>query len=478
MNATDLECRALLTTNFMSFVERCFMELHPDLRFSYAPYLEVLAAKLASAVSGDGPRRLIINLPPRSLKSISASVALPAWILGHDPTKQIICASYGQDLADKLAHDTRTILSSRFYRELFPGTVISPSKRAVDDFSTTKYGFRMSTSVGGVLTGRGADIIVIDDPQKPGEALSETLRRSVNDWYDNTLVSRLNNKETGVIIIVMQRLHRDDLVGHVLESGEGWEVVNFPAIAEEDQKITVRTIVGPFTFSRRAGQVLDPSRESLATLETIRQTIGTYNFYAQYQGNPTPVGGAMILRDWLQYYDPAGYLPPFSMILQSWDTANKSGELNDYSVCTTWGLYDGRYYLLHVFRKRLIYPDLKRAVVDLASRFQPHRILIEDKASGTQLIQELKAACVPGVTSYEPPPQTDKIMRVNAQTAKFEAGWVLLPSGETWLEDFVRELTVFPGDKYDDQVDSTTQALDYLGNEGMGLDIWAKLGRM
>lgn len=477
MTNPELEFKALLKMDLMSFVVRCFSELQSTQRLSFAPHLEVMAAKLADTLLGKGPKRLIINLPPRSLKSITVSVAAVAWLLGHDPSKQIICASYGQDLADKLARDTRAIMARSFYRNVFPGTVLSSAKLSVNDFYTTKQGFRMATSVGGVLTGRGADIIIIDDPLKPDEALSEARRGAVNDWYDNTLLSRLNSKEKGIIVIVMQRLHQDDLVGHVLDRGEDWGILSFPAIAEEDEHYIVETPIGPRAFKRKVGDVLDPSRESLETLQGIKQLIGTYNFASQYQQNPTPVGGAMVLTDWLQYYEPAAPLPRFTMVIQSWDTANKGGELNDYSVCTTWGLYDGRYYLLHVLRQRLNYPDLKRKVVDQVARYNPTHVIVEDKASGTQLIQDLKSQGVYQIKPYEAPPQTDKIMRLHAQTAQFESGHVLLPRSAPWLAEYVRELTTFPGTKFDDQVDSTTQALDYLSTTGRSLEIWIKLGQ-
>src|ERR1700727_1485264 len=211
-------------------------------------------------------RRLIINLPPRSLKSHCSSIAFIAWLLGHNPAIQIIAASYGQDLADKLARDTRTLMEADWYRALFP-TRLS-ARKAVNDVTTTAGGTRMATSVGGVLTGRGADVIVIDDPLKPDQALSEVGRKAVNEWFDNTLLSRLNNKETGIIIIVMQRLHQDDLVGHVLEQAD-WDVISFPAIAEQDERYTVPTPCGPFRFERKKGEVLDRSRESLETLMAI-----------------------------------------------------------------------------------------------------------------------------------------------------------------------------------------------------------------
>jgi hypothetical protein len=259
----------------------------------------------------------------------------------------------------------------------------------VNDFMTTAQGFRMATSVGGVVTGRGGDIIIVDDPLKPGEALSDTGRKAVNEWFDNTLLSRLNNKEKGIIIIVMQRLHQDDLVGQVLERG-GWEVLNFPAIAEEDECHVIETIFGTRTFTRKAGEALHPQRESLESLRRTRELVGEYTFLSQYQQAPVPKGGAMIKTDWFRYYPPAQLPNSFTYTLQSWDTANKSGELNDYSVCTTWGVAGGKYYLLDVFRRRLEYPDLKRAVWEQARRYPHPKVLIEDKGSGTQLIQELK----------------------------------------------------------------------------------------
>jgi predicted phage terminase large subunit-like protein len=466
------EYEFVLRHDLMSFIERSFYELNPQTSFSSSPHIEVMASRLEACRRGD-IRRLIVNQPPRSLKSHAVSVAYPAWILGHNPTAQIICASYGQDLADKHARDCRTLMSSAFYRRLFPRTRLSIEKQSVNEFMTTAQGFRMSTSVGGVLTGRGADLIILDDPLKPDDAMSETRRTSVNDWYDNTLVSRLNSKETGIIIIVMQRLHQDDLVGHVREQ-ENWEISSFPAIAREGAVHVIDSPLGRRLFERKAGEVLQPDRESLSTLQALRQTIGEYNFASQYQQDPMPLGGAIVKTEWLKYYEPNHAPSRFSCVLQSWDTANKSGEINDFSVCTTWGVNYGAYYLLSVFRRRLNYPDLKRAVRDQFDQHNANKILIEDKASGTQLIQDLRTEGVFGIVPYDPPPGSDKVLRLHAQTAEFESGRVLLPRSAPWLEEYVRELTTFPGTKFDDQVDSTTQALDHLKTT-CSLFVWERL---
>ena len=201
---TPMEYRSLLRTDLYSFIERSFYELNPTTEFLRNWHIEGIAAKLEACRRGE-LNRLIINEPPRSLKSHCGSVAFTANLLGHNPTAQIICASYGQDLANKHALDCRTLMSSKFYQELFPGTRLSTQRQAVQEFVTTKQGFRLSTSVGGVLTGRGADFIIIDDPLKPDEALSDTQRKSVNDWYEHTLCSRLNDKRRGCIILIRFR---------------------------------------------------------------------------------------------------------------------------------------------------------------------------------------------------------------------------------------------------------------------------------
>jgi predicted phage terminase large subunit-like protein len=469
MTLSRAEYAHVLRGDLMSFIERAFHEVNPELKLLPNPHLEVIATKLEACRQGR-LNRLVVNLPPRHLKSICASVAFPAWFLGHNPGGHVICASYGQELADKLARDCLRVMRSQWYQALF-ATRLS-ERHAVHDFATTARGTRMATSVGGVLTGRGADLIVLDDPLKPDEALSEPRRKAVNEWYDGTLMSRLNDKASGCIIIIMQRLHQDDLVGHVLEQ-EGWEVLSFPAIAEADETHLIESPLGNRLFRRLTGEALHPNREPLGTLLGIRQTIGEYNFASQYQQTPAPLGGAMVKTHWLKFYAPAELPSRFSRIVQSWDTANKANELNDYSVCTTWGVLDKCFYLLNVFRQRLNYPELRRKVEELARRHRADSIVIEDRASGTQLIQDLQRQ-IYGIRAYDPPPGTDKIMRLHAQTPAFENGFVILPRDAPWLTDYVNEIISFPGSRYDDQVDSTTQALDYM-KQNNALEIWARL---
>ncbi len=246
------EYRALLRRDFAAFAERAFYEINGRADFAANWHLEVLAAKLA-AVRAGRIRRLVVNLPPRHLKSLLASVAFPAWCLGHDPAARLLCVSYAQDLADQFARDCRRVMTSGWYRGLF-ATRLSPVKTATQEFVTTAQGCRLAVGVGGALTGRGADIIILDDPLKPEEALSRALRQAVNEWYDHTLYSRLNDKRKSAIVLVMHRLHEDDLTAHVLAQ-EDWQVVRLPAIAEWEEHHTAAV-----SSSGRGFAIMAPTR--------------------------------------------------------------------------------------------------------------------------------------------------------------------------------------------------------------------------
>jgi hypothetical protein len=266
-----------------------------------------------------------------------------------------MCVSYAQDLSDKHARDCRTIMTSEWYQQLFPNTRLTSQRPAVQELNTTAGGCRLAGSVGGALTGRGADLIIIDDALKPVEALSDALRQGANEWFDNTLYTRLNDKRHGAIVLIMQRLHQDDLVGHVLRQ-EAWELVRFPAIAEEDEVHEYMTPWGPQRFRRRKGEALHPEREPLDVLEQLRRSLGEYSFAGQYQQAPSPRGSGLVKAEWFKRYAPSEKPESFDRIVQSWDTANKATELSDYSACTTWGIKGQNLYLLHVLRKQRQHP--------------------------------------------------------------------------------------------------------------------------
>jgi predicted phage terminase large subunit-like protein len=452
MNADRRSFQALLRSDFRPFSEKVFNTLSPGRRFIPAWHFEAIAYQLERIRCGK-IRRLVINMPPRSLKSVTASVAFPAFVLGHDPTRRIICVSYSGDLAKKHGNDFRAVLEAPWYRELFPGTRIG-QKDSETEIELTARGSRLATSVGGTLTGRGGDLIVIDDPLKPDDAHSETKRNAANEWFRNTLLSRLDDKRTGAIIIVMQRVHMDDLTGFVTGQSDEWEILKLPAIADVEEVIPISETK---VHCRRVGEALSPEREPLSILENMKSQLGSDAFSAQYQQRPVPPGGAMIKRDWIERYQE---LPPQrerSLILQSWDTASKGGPENDFSVCTTWFIsHDRRWYLIDVWRKRVDYPELKAAVRDLASQYFANRVLVEDVGAGTALVQELLGEVdgIRGVIAGG-----NKITRMSIVSTQFASGLVYLPERASWLADFEAELFAFPWSRHDDQCDSVSQAL-------------------
>lgn len=443
---------AILRSDFESFLYRCFLMLNPGAKYLSNWHIKAIAHQLQRIRNGE-INRLIINMPPRYLKSLTVSVALPAFLLGHDSRKKIFGISYGADLSAKHAADFRAIVESEWYRNAFPGMRIA--RMADSDVFTTKRGFRRSTSVSAALTGLGGEMIILDDPQKPVDAQSDTLRHSLNQWFTNTLLSRLDDKAKGIIILVMQRVHLHDLTGFLLDSSSDWTVLSLPAIAESDERIA--TGDGEY-YERRAEEALHPQYESLATLKKLRTEMGSEIFAAQYQQSPVPSGGAMVKREWLRYYDQAPPRTSSMRVIQSWDCAAKDGGENDWSVCTTWLVVDKRdYYLLDLTRGRYQYPRLRETALALAKKYDPTAILIEDTSAGIALAQELKQIGRHRVKAV--PVERDKQTRLYVQTAKFEAGLVHFLRNAPYLPELEAELLSFPQGKFDDQVDSITQAL-------------------
>ena len=445
--------KALLRNDLTAFTHRCFQTVVPGQVFLSNWHIEAITHELERVRNGE-TRRLIITIPPRNLKSICASVAFPAFALGHDPSLRIVCVSYSQDLAAKHARDFRTILEMPWYRGLFPQTRIDPHKNTESEIQTTAQGYRLSTSVSGTLTGRGGNLILIDDPMKPSERMSEVRRAAVSEWYDSTLTSRLDNKNKDAIVLIMQRIHVDDLVGHVLENGEKWTHLNLPAIAEEDEEIHLGD---GRIYRRKAGELLHPDRESNEVLGELKAAMGSQAFSAQYQQAPVPAGGALIKGDWFRTYVQPPVRASGERIIQSWDTATKAGTKNDYSACTTWLMRGRDYYLLDVQRLRLEYPVLRRTILSHAATHKATAVLIEDAGTGTPLVQDFRRE---GKLRPIPiRPDRDKIVRLEGQSAVIEAGHVLLPDQAPWLGDFRSEILSFPYGRYDDQVDSMSQFL-------------------
>ena len=287
---------ALLRSDLRFFVWKSFQTISPGTPYLPNWHIDAIVYQLMRVQAGE-ISRLLINQPPRSLKSICVSVAYVAWLLGHDPTRRVIVVSYSNEFAAELHRQFRMVIDAPWYRALFPA--MRPARDSGTELVTTAGGSRYATSVGGTLTGRGADLIIVDDPLKAEEAMSEQARKRVIDWYAGTLVSRLNDKENGPIVVVMQRLHENDLAGHLLGQG-GWEHLDLPAIAVDDSVIPLGR---GKVMTRRIGDILHPERESKDALDRIKAEIGSLKFSAQYQQRPIPLEGNLIRRDWFRYYD-------------------------------------------------------------------------------------------------------------------------------------------------------------------------------
>jgi len=397
-------------------------------------------------------QRLLITVPPRYLKSICGSVGFVAFCLGHDPRLKFLVASYGPQLAAEHAGDFRRILEADWYKSLFPRMRNDPRKNTEMDFTTAEGGGRRALTLGGAITGLGADILIVDDLMKAADAHSPVERDRVKAYYQDSLVSRLNDKRTGRIIVIQQRLHEDDLAGFLIANGN-FEHLNLTAIAERDESFD---LPGGRCHRRSRGDALHEQREPRETLERIRREIGPATFSAQYQQSPVPPGGNLIRLEWFPTYDDALERTDYQYVVQSWDTSAGIGRHNDFSVCMTFGRHQRGWDLLDVYRSKLEYPGLRQMVLEQQRRWNAILVVIEDAGAGTSLVQELSQEH-PGIYKFRP--QQNKEVRLVAQSGKLSDGVVRLPSEAPWLDEFRNELRAFPNGAHDDQVDCLSQLL-------------------
>ena len=396
-------------------------------------------------------------MPPRHLKSETCSIRFPAWFLGRNPQKAVIGCSYSDNKAYTFSYAVREIITSPVYQRLWP--LKMQTTGAMHWQLTGKHDLRPSyiaAGVGGGITGEGADLLIIDDPIKnQEEANSDTIRDSIWQWYITTALTRLQPDSSKIII--MTRWHTDDLVGRLLRvahndpKADQWEILHFPSI-KNGLALWPDKFPLEYLEKVRAGQIDDPDF----------QGAGSRAFESLYQGNPTAAEGNIFKREWWKYYKER---PVFKRIIHSWDTAFKSKTENDYSVCTAWGIAENGYYLLDCWRQKVEFPELKRTVISLHTRDHANAVLVEDKASGQSLIQELRRNTVLPIIAIgdkEHPLEGDKVARANFITPTIEVGKVYLPESATWLHNFLEELSAFPNGEHDDIVDSVTQAMKYM----------------
>lgn len=452
--------RDLCRRHFFPFVWRVFDTLHQgsDARFQPGWHVRAMCHELDKVRMGENTR-LVINIPPRCLKSVTVAVAFTAFLLGHQPGMKIIVASYGLDLARKHSEDCRRIISTRWYREMFPGTRLASRGNTAEEIRTTIGGSRKAVSIGSSVTGHGADYIIIDDLLKAGDASSEAELFRAQEFIEGTLLSRFDNPADGRVIMVAQRLHELDPPGYLLDKGT-YRHLNLPAIAEDHQAIPI----GPErVHRRRPGDLLCPERLDRETLDRMRREMGSATFNCQYQQNPIAPDGSPLKWNWFRTYDTVEDRSWYQLVVQSWDTGTSSDPRSDFSACTTWGFRNRDWYLLDVWRGRLDYPDLKAQVLQLVDRWDPDRVLIEDAATGRPLMQELFRED----TRYQKvKPKVEKEIRFHAACAPVEEGKVHIPVEASWLPAFKHELQGFPRGRHDDQVDSFSQFLNWSTGNG------------
>lgn len=417
---------------------------------SYAPnwHHRELARKLEAVERGD-IKRLMVFMPPRHGKSELVSVRFPAWYLGKNPDKRVIGSSYSANLASKFGRQARDLLKDERYQLCFRNTRLKEDSKAADRWDIEGGGGYLAVGVGGSVTGFGGDIIMIDDPVKNQEdADSQTYREKVKDWYRSTLYTRL--EKDGAIVLTLTRWHEDDLAGWLLEEmkngGERWDIIDFPAIAEEDEK------------HRPLGAPLWEDKYSLSTLDKIKTAVGSRVWNALYQQRPAPDSGNIFKREWWRFYD---HLPELDYMFQSWDMAFQGTDSSDYVVGQVWGVKGADRYLIDQFRSRMDFVATVKAVENMTAKYPGATAkYVEDKANGPAVISTLKGS-IQGIIPVNP--HASKTSRAYAVQPIIEAGNVWLKRGAQFTEQLIEEATVFPSGKHDDQVDAMTQALSQSG---------------
>jgi predicted phage terminase large subunit-like protein len=438
------EEREIGQTDFLSFVK----SMWPG--FIYGRHHALMAQKFEDIANGKS-RRLIINMPPRHTKSEFASYLLPAWFLGRFPDKKIIQCSNTAELAVGFGRKVRNLVSSEMYSKIFPNVSLRADSKAAGRWATNANGDYFAIGVGGTVTGKGADLLIIDDPHSEQEAALASSDPGVFDkvfeWYTSGPRQRL--QPGGSIVVVMTRWAKRDLTGKICQSvidrdGDVWDMISLPAILP-------------------TGKPLWPEFWSLDELSKLRDELPLPKWQAQYQQNPTSEEGAIVKREWWKVWEHENP-PPCEFIIQSWDTAFTKNERSDYSACTTWGVFhlnedpdNTNIILLDALKERLEFPELKQRAMDMYKEWEPDACIVEAKASGAPLVFELRKMGIP-VQEFTPTRGNDKITRVNSVSDLFASGKVWAPR-KRWAEEVIEEMAAFPNSDHDDLVDSATQAL-------------------
>ena len=442
------------------FTKASWGSIEPGVEFQNNWHIDAISEHLQAVVEGN-IKRLIINVPPRHMKSISVAVCLPAWTWTRQPDKKFLYASYASSLSIRDSVKCRRLLDSRWYKSHFEDTFkLTSDQNQKQRFENDKTGARIATSVDGALTGEGGDIIVIDDPHNVRESESSAVREGVLEWWDQAMQTRLNDPKTGAFIIIMQRVHERDLTGHILanELDDEWNHLCLPAKYEIGHPTPTRSFLG-FTDPRtKEGELLWPNRIDEKTLTSLEKSLCSYASAGQLQQRHMPKCVGILKAEWWVPWDNPD-LPDIEYVLQSWDTSFSTKEKTSYSARTTWGVFKHKgmswAIVLDMWYDRVSYPELRKIAQEAYYDYEPDAVLIEKKASGQSLLQDLRIAGIP-VIEYMP--DRDKEARAHASSALLEDGRIYYPSSKKWCKDLIDICASFPATDNDDIVDTCTQA--------------------
>ena len=441
------------------FTKNSWQAIEPGRDFYDNWHIDAISEHLQAVVEGD-IKRLIINVPPRHMKSISVAVALPAWAWTIQPDKRFLYASYAGSLSIRDSVKCRRLIDSQWYQRYFGDMFnLTSDQNQKQRFENNKNGQRIATSVDGALTGEGGDIIVIDDPHNVREAESSKVREGVLEWWDQAMQTRLNDPKTGAFIIIMQRVHENDLTGHILGNEyNAWDHLCLPARYEKQHPTPTRSTLGFIDPRTKEGELLWEKRVDEKTLGSLEKSLGSYASAGQLQQRPMPKGGGILKADWWQEWE-SETLPDIEYLVQSYDTAFSTKETSSYSARTTWGIFreNGQVnaIVVEMWYDRVSYPELRKLAQEAYDDWQPDTVLIEKKASGQSLLQDLRMAGIP-VLAYNP--DRDKIARAHASSALLEDGRIFYPKGKKWAKNLIDICSAFPAGDNDDIVDTCTQA--------------------
>lgn len=480
------EERRAASASLYEFVKQAWPIVEPGVPFISSWHIEAICEHLEAVSNGD-IRKLLINIPPRHSKSTIVSVMFPMWEWLALPEEKFLCASYSGTLSTRDNLKARRLVQSPWYQERWGHLfALAGDQNAKQRFENDRTGYRIATSVGGTTTGEGGSRLILDDPHSAQEAQSDVIRESALEWFDMVWSTRLNDPKRDAMVTIMQRLHQKDISGHILEDIGGWEHLMIPA---EWDGVKRKTVLGGYDPRTKRGDLICPERFGDKEINELKQLLGVYGTAGQLQQEPKPAEGGILKTKYIEMWPANKALPQFEYVLQSYDCAFTEKTTGDPTACTVWAVFthkgERHVMLIDAWDEHLSYPELRaKAIKDWTTEYggttvkdglrtarRPDRILVEAKASGQSLLQDLRLAKVPAIP-YNPG-NADKVSRAHQAAPTLELGYVWIPeSGKTpgqfvsWANAFIKQLDRFPVAEHDDYVDTFTQAIIYLKNDG------------